>query len=82
MTGKIVYVVHRCVPPRILKRYGKGTLWRCDTCSKEWKVITIWGERTWRTADYYLAMEMYRGHKGWGRKPPAPSWSEDRQRMV
>jgi hypothetical protein len=82
MTGKIIYEVHRCVPPRILKRYGSGTRWRCDTCSKNWQVITICGERTWRTADYCLAMNLYREHKGWGRKQPAPEWSFDKQRMV
>jgi hypothetical protein len=80
MTGRIVYEVHRCVPPRILKRYGKGTRWLCE-CGKDWSIIFSWGNREWTTTDYAQAIEAYRQAKGF-RKGNPPNWSYSEQRMV
>ena len=34
MNGKFINVVHKCVPPKIKKSHGIGTVWQCDCGQK------------------------------------------------
>lgn len=78
---------HRCVTPKILKRYGAETKWTCE-CGKEWQLIMWWGEMKWFTVEYCLnliAVRSFEPHwNDWftGRKRPKKlQWDDEYQRV-
>lgn len=64
MSGKILKEVHKCEPPKVLKRYNKGTVWECD-CGANFEIIDIFGEMEWRTEAECRNLEKKRSQTYW-----------------
>lgn len=84
--GHIMQEQHRCVPPKILKRYGSGTEWSCHGCGKTWQIIWLWGKPEWRTFEFCKNLNTFHNFKpkwnDWimGRqRPDKPYWNEEKQ---
>lgn len=37
MSGKLISIVHKCVPPNIEPNFGLGTIWECE-CGQRWEL--------------------------------------------
>jgi len=81
MNGKIIYTVHKCVPPKIKPQWGKGTLWECE-CMLQWQLIDMFDKLEWQTSPYVLLLNLRRSGSSNRKIYKQYPWLKDVQRTV
>lgn len=67
MSGQIIKEIHKCDPPKVLKRYNIGTAWLCD-CGNRFEIIDIFGQMKWQTEAECRRLEAIRSQTYWERR--------------